>query len=63
MIGPVQEKETKDKVNAIKKMPISPPLSDWESILFTNAEGNTISNAPKKDMAKITSSKKKNKLK
>ena len=26
--GPVQEKETKAKVNAMKKMPIKPPLSD-----------------------------------
>src|SRR6185503_13681760 len=33
MIGPVQEKETSDSVNAMKKIPIKPPLSAFESIL------------------------------
>ena len=52
-IGAVQEKDTNTKVNAMKKAPIYPPLSAWASDLFTNQEGNTISNAPKKDAAKI----------
>src|SRR5690606_41049785 len=29
IIGPVHENETSAKVNAIKKIPISPPLSDF----------------------------------
>src|SRR5690606_37674042 len=59
MIGPVQENETNANVNAIKKMPINPPLSDFASILLTNELGNTISNAPRKEAAK-TKSKAKN---
>ena len=52
IIGPVHEKETKLKVNAIKKIPISPPLSAFPSALFTQELGIRISNAPKKEIAK-----------
>ena len=58
MIGPVQENETNESVKAIKKIPINPPLSLFESILFTNREGRTISNAPRNEIAKITNNKK-----
>ena len=61
-IGAVQEKETKTKVNAIKKAPIYPPLSACASDLFTSQEGSTISNAPKKEAAKIIKMTKKNTL-
>ena len=53
MIGPVQEKETKLKVKAIKKIPIKPPLSEAESALLTHELGSTISKAPKNDNAKM----------
>jgi hypothetical protein len=45
--GPVQEKETKTKVKAIKNTPMNPPLSDFASTKF---EGKTISNAPKNEI-------------
>jgi hypothetical protein len=51
IIGPVQEKETKAKVNAMKNIPIKPPLSDWLSALFTHFEGILISNAPRNENA------------
>ena len=63
MIGPVQEKETNDSVNAIKKIPISPPLSLAESALLIIQLGNVISNAPKKEIANITKMIKKDRLK
>ena len=50
--GPVQENETKTSVNAMKNTPSNPPLSDFASTLLTKLEGNTISNAPKKEMPK-----------
>ena len=50
--GPVQEKDTKTSVKAIKKTPIKPPLSDLASTEFTKPDGNTISNAPKKEIPK-----------
>ena len=62
IIGPVHEKETKANVNAIKKMPISPPLFDLESMLLTNREGNVISNAPRNETAKTIIIAKNNKL-
>ena len=52
--GPVQEKDTKTRVKAIKKTPIKPPLYDLASTEFTKPEGNTISNAPKKEIPKNT---------
>ncbi len=60
-IGPVQEKETNTKVNAIKKEPSTPPLSTFESDLLIIHEGITISKAPKKEAAK-TMKIKKNKM-
>jgi len=52
--GPVQEKETKTKVNAMKKTPMIPPLSDCASILLTKLEGKTISNQPRNEIPKKT---------
>src|SRR5690606_38475454 len=53
IIGPVQLNVTKHNVNAIKKIPIKPPdLLDFASIALTNLEGNRISKAPKKEIAK-----------
>ena len=54
IIGPVQEKLTKLKVNAMKKIPTIPPLLEASSALFTQLEGKVISKAPKKLAAKIT---------
>ena len=42
-IGPVQEKETIAKVNAIKKIPIIPPTEEAESILLPQELGKVIS--------------------
>ena len=42
-IGPVQEKETMAKVNAIKKIPINPPVLEAVSILFPQELGKVIS--------------------
>ena len=42
-IGPVHEKETMAKVNAIKKIPIIPPTLEAESILLPHEEGSVIS--------------------
>ena len=53
IIGPVQEKETKTNVNAIKKTPTKPPLSAFLSALFTHLLGICISKAPKNEKAKI----------
>ena len=64
MIGPVQEKETKAKVKAMKKI-LSRPLvlSALASILLVHDCGRTSSNAPKKLTAKKTSRAKKRILK
>ena len=55
-MGPVQEKDTSDKVNAIRKM-LSKPLvaSALLSTAVLHLEGNVISNAPKKEAANTTS--------
>lgn len=59
IIGPVQEKETNTNVNDMKKILIMPVVeSAFVSSLFVQEEGNTISNAPKKEMAKTTNNKK-----
>ncbi|MNV33277.1 hypothetical protein D3C71_1246390 [compost metagenome] len=63
IIGPVQEKETNDKLKAIKNKPTKPPLSDLASILLTKELGKVISNAPKNEAANPTNNKKKMKLK
>ena len=39
-IGPVQEKETKAKVKAIKKIPIKPPFPSASTLLFVQEDGN-----------------------
>ena len=62
IIGPVQEKLTKLKVNAIKNIPSIPPLFDALSALFTQLDGKVISKAPKKLAAKMTNRAKKAKL-
>ena len=53
IIGPVQEKETKESVNAIRKMLIKPPVdSALLSTALLHLEGKVISKAPKKEAAK-----------
>jgi hypothetical protein len=43
-IGPVQENDTKTRVNAIKNIPIKPPIEfDLESIELIHFEGIVIS--------------------
>jgi hypothetical protein len=61
-MGPVQEKETTANANAIKKMPKTPPLSACLSAEFAQADGRVISNAPKKESAKMTKMAKKTRL-
>ncbi len=61
-MGPVQEKETSTVVRAIKKAPPKPPLSARLSALFTQLEGSTSSNIPKKEKAKSTKRAKKIRL-
>src|ERR1035437_4096459 len=51
-IGPVQEKETKTRVKAMKKAPANPPLSACLSALLIIQLGRVISNNPKKEKAK-----------
>ena len=58
-IGPVQEKDTIAKANAIKNMPIMPPLSALLSIVVPQEAGKVISKAPKKETAKTSNNKKK----
>src|SRR5690554_3756494 len=60
--GPVQEKETITVVSAMKNAPTSPPFSALESVLLTRLLGSKISNAPKKETAKIKNSKKNSRL-
>ena len=56
MMGPVQEKETRASVNAIRKMESRPVVdSDFWSILFDHDEGNVSSKAPKNEAAKTMS--------
>ena len=55
MIGPVQEKDTITKVNAINRMLIKPVvLPDLLLRAVDHELGRVISNAPKKDAANIT---------
>src|SRR5574344_407251 len=64
IMGPVQEKDTSTKVNAIKKMLSMPVvLSACWSILLVQDAGKTMSKAPKKEMAKKTNRAKNSKLK
>ena len=59
MIGPVQEKDTNTNVNDIKNILNIPVV---ESALLSNLvvqeAGNTISNAPKNEMANTTNNRK-----
>ncbi len=52
-IGPVQENDTRTRVRAMKNIPPSPLPPDFASLLLARLEGSSISNAPKKDAAKI----------
>ena len=64
MIGPVQEKLTRARVNAMRKMLINP--DDDEAFLSTalfHEEGRVISKPPRKEAPKTTSIRKKNMLK
>jgi hypothetical protein len=61
-MGPVHENETNTSVKAMKKVPISPPLSAFESALFTIQLGKTISKAPKNDAANIINIAKKSRF-
>ena len=58
-MGPVQENDTSTSVRARKKMPPSPFVSAFESVLFTIHDGMVISNAPKNEAAKTMKTRKK----
>ncbi len=54
-MGPVQEKETKTNVNAMKKIAMIPvAVSAFLSSLLLHEAGRVISKAPKKETAKRT---------
>ena len=56
MMGPVQEKETNDRVKAMRKMLSRPVVcSALLSTALLQREGKVISKAPKKEAAKTTS--------
>ena len=61
-IGHVQENDTSTSVSAMKNTPNRPPLSAPLSLLFTNDDGSTISNAPKNDAAKTINTMKNSKF-
>src|SRR5690606_29788613 len=63
MIGPVQEKDTNARLNAMKNNPNNPPLSDCASILLTKELRSVSSKDPKKETANTTSMRKNRKLK
>ena len=58
-IGPVQEKDTMARVNAIKKMPPQLPIPDFECARFTIPLGSVSSNKPKNDKANTIKMRKK----
>ena len=63
MMGPVQEKETSTSVNAIRKMLMSPLVSEaFESTAVAHPSGRVISNHPKKLRANTTSNRNRNTL-
>jgi hypothetical protein len=63
MMGPVHEKDTSAKVNAIKKMLRRPVVaSALLSTALLHFEGKVISNAPKNDAANTTSMRQKRRL-
>ena len=58
MMGPVQEKDTSTRVNAMRKILSKPVVrSDFWSILFDHEAGSVNSKAPKKEAAKIMSNR------
>ncbi len=60
MMGPVHEKLTRVRVNAMKNMLSRPVVRSAElSILLAHEAGSFMSNAPKNDIANTTSSRKK----
>ena len=64
IIGPVQEKDTNERVKAIRKILNNPVVdSALLSTAFPHFDGSLISNAPKNEAAKITSIRKKRILK
>jgi hypothetical protein len=64
MMGPVHEKETSVRVNAMRNMLSSPLVrSVLLSTLFVHFEGSVSSKAPKKEAAKTTSRRQKKMLK
>ena len=64
MMGPVQEKLTKAKVNAMRKILSKPVvLEALESMALFHLEGRVISNPPKNEAPKATSMAKKRRLK
>ena len=63
-MGPVQEKETSDRVKAIRKMLSSPLVaSALLSTALLQLEGSVISKAPRKEAANTTSIRQKRMLK
>ena len=63
MMGPVHEKLTNVRVNAMRNIPISPPVfSALLSTAVLHDAGSCSSNAPKKDIANTTSIRKKKML-
>ena len=63
MMGPVHEKDTSTSVKAIRKMLISPLVSEaFVSTALAHPSGRVISNQPKKLRANTTSSTKRNTL-
>ena len=64
IIGPVQENDTKTSVNDMKKMLSTPVVeSALLSNLLVQEAGSTSSNAPRKEIANTTNSKKNRMLK
>ncbi|GAB3910437.1 hypothetical protein GCM10028826_18960 [Mucilaginibacter boryungensis] len=62
-IGPVQEKETRANVAAMKNRPAIPAWSPMRSTLLTHFEGKLMSNPPNREMAKASKIIKNRKLK
>ena len=64
MIGPVQEKLTRTRVNAMKKIESRPVVElAFSSIFVLHEEGSVISNPPRNEAAKKTSRAKRKRLK
>ena len=60
MMGPVQENDTRVRVNAMKKIESRPEVRSAEaSMRLLQEAGSLMSKAPKNEIAKTTSSRKK----